>query len=33
MSVQQAFTRSFELYKLGVKHKIQRINGKWVVIV
>lgn len=33
MSVQQAFTCSFELYKLGVKYKIQRINGKWSVVL
>ena len=33
MTVKEAFTRSFELYQMNIKHKLQRINGKWVVIV
>lgn len=33
MTVKQAFTRSFELYKLGVKHKIFKISGKWSIVV
>lgn len=33
MSVKQAFEVSWNLFQKGVKHKINRINGKWVVIV
>jgi len=33
MTCKQAFTRSFELYQQGVKHKVSRINGKWTVVV
>lgn len=33
MNVKQAFEKSYELYKRGIKHSVGKKSGQWVVVI